>query len=1036
MSSINQNKLQVETMPLGKNNMNGTSMEALRNPVAARISTGISLFFFIFVFYISPVGILIAGEVNKTSDAIVLTGTPEQKMNQGLLKVQEIAVKKLDKISQRLVDEGSFLDNALEFIGLGQLTLQDVDELQQLSLLLAEQHTQAIASFNQTKADLIAKKLPEIILQRHTEAVTKYQASYDDMQQKLQAVLQADSLQSQQEASAALDTLMKGHKLKKTHQKTDPDNLPFGSPDASKTRKPANTPEQLSRFTGISNEQRPIMLAANVITPGMLSQSGGPVAEDLAETPDIKFTDAIKAKALELEDDPVKIYNWVRNNIEFIPSYGSIQGADYTLQNGKGNAFDTASLLIALYRAANIPARYAYGTVEVPVEKVMNWVGGVDVPEAAQQLLGQGGIPNVALINGGKITHIKMETVWAEAWVDYFPSRAAKHVTGDQWIPLDASFKQYEFTEGENLEANVPFDAQAFVDEISQSATINETEGYIQGVDPTHVNAALAKYQQQIEDYIKNQNPDATVAEVLGTQKVIVQEFQQLAAGLPYRLVSRTKNYSEIPNNLRHKFRYTLSTEVYGSEGSRLITFEQSLPELAGKKHALSFRPTNQADEDLIKSYLPEPDPTTGDINPGQFPNSLPGYLINMTAEFIQSDKIIHSTSAGKMGSELYETLALWSPSQGWEQAVNHPITGEYRVIGLDLQGVNSVEAAKLQVDVEATKEIFENGDQTQISALTKNKIMEDLLYPTIYSYLAVNDTQDQLQAKMAGVTTYRLPSYGVFSTGLQTNYWFGIPRDVSFSGLILDVDRLAVQSVADDNNRDRLIQYIQAVGARSSAMEHVVPEQMFKNSEEPSVQGISAIKALAIAASEGQKIWEISRNNLDLALSSINLGSDIESEIRNAVLAGKIATTHDSPVSFSGENNVGYLILDPETGAGAYKIAGGTNGGFLKGIKNLITKAQLFIGAILGLSKTNVVAKAILKSLGQVVSVFTNAYKFLTTCENVSTALILTLVFTLISVAIAIALFFVVGPAAFVLSIGLGFLESWLADQVIAKGC
>jgi transglutaminase-like putative cysteine protease len=49
-----------------------------------------------------------------------------------------------------------------------------------------------------------------------------------------------------------------------------------------------------------------------------------------------------------LEEDPVKIYNWVRNTIEFIPSYGSIQGADYTLQHGKGNAFDTASLLIAL----------------------------------------------------------------------------------------------------------------------------------------------------------------------------------------------------------------------------------------------------------------------------------------------------------------------------------------------------------------------------------------------------------------------------------------------------------------------------------------------------------------------------------------------------------------------------------------------------------------------------------------------------------------------------------------------------------------
>jgi len=91
----------------------------------------------------------------------------------------------------------------------------------------------------------------------------------------------------------------------------------------------------------------------------------------------------------------VVIYNWVRNNIQFVPSYGSIQGSDMTLQTKRGNSFDTASLLIALLRAANVPARYVYGTIEVPADKAMNWVGGVTVPQAAQNLMGQGGIPNI-----------------------------------------------------------------------------------------------------------------------------------------------------------------------------------------------------------------------------------------------------------------------------------------------------------------------------------------------------------------------------------------------------------------------------------------------------------------------------------------------------------------------------------------------------------------------------------------------------------------------------------------------------------------
>jgi len=52
------------------------------------------------------------------------------------------------------------------------------------------------------------------------------------------------------------------------------------------------------------------------------------------------------------------------NNISFVPSYGAIQGSQQTRRRRRGNAYDTASLLIALLRAAQVPARYVYGTVE------------------------------------------------------------------------------------------------------------------------------------------------------------------------------------------------------------------------------------------------------------------------------------------------------------------------------------------------------------------------------------------------------------------------------------------------------------------------------------------------------------------------------------------------------------------------------------------------------------------------------------------------------------------------------------------------
>jgi len=72
-----------------------------------------------------------------------------------------------------------------------------------------------------------------------------------------------------------------------------------------------------------------------------------PVADDLAANVDVQITPAIQALATQLNHNPVQIYNWVHDNIEFAPTYGSIQGSDETLQSLHGNAYDTASLLIA-----------------------------------------------------------------------------------------------------------------------------------------------------------------------------------------------------------------------------------------------------------------------------------------------------------------------------------------------------------------------------------------------------------------------------------------------------------------------------------------------------------------------------------------------------------------------------------------------------------------------------------------------------------------------------------------------------------------
>ena len=145
---------------------------------------------------------------------------------------------------------------------------------------------------------------------------------------------------------------------------------------------------------------------------------------------------------------------------------------------------------------------------------------------------------------------------------------------------------------------------------------------------------------------------------------------------------------------------------------------------------------------------------------------------------------------------------------------------------------------------------------------------------------------------------------------------------------------------------QNRWIAYNKMRGHYSSAMEHAVPEQFWvdknqcKHTDEngiiknpalrPCAEGISAVKAITIAQSQGQKIYTINRNNAAMALPKLPVGGDTGAEIRNAIQAGKEVTVHQSPINSHGWTGYGYVVVDPDTGAGGYIIEGKGNGGWM----------------------------------------------------------------------------------------------------------
>jgi hypothetical protein len=280
------------------------------------------------------------------------------------------------------------------------------------------------------------------------------------------------------------------------------------------------------------------------------------------------------------------------------------------------------------------------------------------------------------------------------------------------------------------------------------------------------------------------------------------------------------------------------------------------------------------------------------------------------------------------MGEDLIASEGLYDPSRGWDFADDTtPVAGEYIATHVDLQGVSSAQLQTLKNRMAQT--------QAKIVANQPIGLTKEDIYSAVLNYFATNQAASKLESRTAGIVEYRKPSFGNFFTASKTQYWFGIPKNISFPGVTMDIQRYALMNVAKDNSPDTAIAHNIQSGMRLSVYEHVIPEQMFTDPADPNrPQGVSAVKVLALAGNQGQKIYNLNvanQANHAALLAQVTIDPQAMAEIQNALAAGKEVTVHASPITQSGWTGSGYIITDPATGAGAYKITGGANGGALE---------------------------------------------------------------------------------------------------------
>ncbi|ABQ28136.1 transglutaminase-like domain-containing protein [Geotalea uraniireducens] len=740
--------------------------------------------------------------------------------------------------------------------------------------------------FAETEKRLKDAKLPAEILERHRRFVKHYDDNLAELKGNIERVEKA---KDKKEAEAEIEKTRKHLEKVKAptrHQPLDPNNLPHRQPKVIK-REPRLKKEEFERDlkkdkNAWRNEKR-IMVAsagslAGLLTSSMVNAVTPPTAADLAETVDVQLTPEIRAKALELGNNPVKIYEWVRNNAEYEPYYGSLKGAQQTLMEKSGNNYDQASLLIALLRAANIPAKYVTGTIEIPIERVMSWIGVKD-PTTAANILATGGIPAKAGVSGGKISTIRLEHVWVEAYVNMYPSFGAKNGPGNAWTPIDPSFKEHELNTSVDMSKIVKFNES---DYLRAQSKLPPSLTYLFALEDYHT----ANYQ-------------GGMYEMFYLKKIKEHEFGVFLGTLPYKTVVVGSKFASIDTLLRHKISIGLRDPT--TDDATAIT--KDVCELTGKQITVSYTPATDQDSAVMTNY--------GGLL------KTPAYLIKVKARVKVDDTVVLEGPPIGMGESLKLNLQFSTPGSFGDSIETEMAAGLYYNIGLSALNVASKQALGGLDNSENLVGTFYdsiNSGDNQVGKVLHNIGLQYFTH--------TNNASKVLEGVMHIYNT-RAVNAGFVSVSAKYREFFGLMVSPPIiSGLVIDIPRYIQSpfSIIGDKEQEKAFTKIQ--GLNSSYFEHAIWESF------SGIDSVSTVKLLQLANEAGQTIYTINSANVSQTLPLLNQTQQVKDDIQNAVAAGKEVTIPGSKITRNEWSGTGFIVRNPDTGEGAYMISNGLAGG------------------------------------------------------------------------------------------------------------
>lgn len=645
----------------------------------------------------------------------------------------------------------------------------------------------------------------------------------------------------------------------------------------------------LPKYVQMRNEDD-LTLVAGPAVPLSLSEGAAAgcsfTPEDLAATPDVQLDDEIRTLARTLDYDPRKILAYVSHEIQFEPNWGATKGALGALWSKAGTSIDQSSLLIALLRASNIPARYVRGTVHIKSELARNWIG-VKTNIAALKILAKGRYPT-ATYSPGEDSFL-FSHVWVSACVPYGNYRGSRRdESQNRWVPLDPSFKQYDYKPG--IAHSVNFNYTSYL-----TARSDDMPGEV------YSRAVLSNVRTKSPGYGSNSLVDVPYA---GPQ--VKRLYDVLPASLPYDVYSYDSwdnlgGVSEV-SSLPESHRVQFSINTLG------ISKQFPLSDLVFKRLTLAFKGSTavyQSQLDTWKAATPAPAlPCTIQVKP----------VLLLDGVEVASGSIVGLCTASH---DL--RLRVWIPDP--ILVASSTALADYTRISDAVRRTDAADYSAIIVYARhgsdrmlgyRVNKLLDANRQTASPLANQDATEGEFLYIAGLKYgRYITDSFRQL-ARLDGVSADSSVHLGLSKSKSRVSYVFDIPYGVSLEGTLVDVlSAVSITKIdsstfdaatdrAETANTLRLLTY------SGSAYEHYIWQETAR------IDAVSTVRGMQYAKEMGVPLQTITPANIanfrvNMHSSMWNWESEFTAQLKDA--AGNFIPTAfilapKSTISYLGEGN------------------------------------------------------------------------------------------------------------------------------------